>query len=82
MDSTKTIVSELHAISAVTKTKSSTFLSNLLTEVRSILGEHGYSAYSRLGDMYHANDVNLTGEGDNNLLLQQTTKFLLKFLQK
>ena len=45
-----------------------------------MLGGHGYSSYSQLGRLYQDNDVNLTWEGDNNLLLQQTSKFLLKFI--
>jgi acyl-CoA oxidase len=46
-----------------------------------MLGGHGYSSFSRLGRIYTDNDVNLTWEGDNNMLLQQTSKFLLKVLQ-
>lgn len=41
---------------------------------------HGYSSFSRLGSYYNDNDVNATWEGDNNMLLQQTSKFLLKIL--
>lgn len=28
--------------------------------------------------MYQDNEAKLTGEGDNNMILQQTSKFLLK----
>jgi acyl-CoA oxidase len=31
---------------------------------------------------YHDSDVNTTWEGDNNLLLQQTSKFLMKVINK
>lgn len=42
------------------------------------MGGHGYSAYSRIGSSINASDVSLTFEGDNNLLLQQVAKFMLK----
>lgn len=46
-----------------------------------MLGGHGYSAFSGLGRYYHDNDVNSTWEGDNNMLLQQTSKYLLKAIK-
>lgn len=45
-------------------------------------GGHGYSAYSGLNRIYHGQDVNTTWEGDNNMLLQQTTKYILKIYRK
>ncbi len=32
--------------------------------------------------MYHDQDINLTWEGDNNMLMQQTTKYILKISRK
>jgi acyl-CoA oxidase len=49
-----------------------------MIESRQALGGLGYSYYSDLGISLHANDVNLTWEGDNKVLLQQTSKFVLK----
>ena len=46
------------------------------------MGGHGYSAYSKLGQLYNDNDVNLTWEGDNHVLMQQTTKHILEQAQK
>lgn len=46
-----------------------------------MLGGHGYSAYSKIGSMYHDNDINCTFEGDNSILLQQTTKYILESAQ-
>ena len=45
-----------------------------------MLGGHGYSAFSRLKRIYHDHDLANTGEGDNMLLLQQTSKVLLKLI--
>ena len=61
---------------------SSWFSSKVHTEVRALLGGHGYSTYSGLGRMYNGNDINTTWEGDNNMLLQQTTKYILKTYSK
>ena len=72
------LVAELHAFSAVLKSKGSWFANNTITECREMLGGHGYSSFSRLGRLFSDNDVHSTWEGDNNMLLQQTSKFLLK----
>lgn len=80
-DPNKRIVAELHAASAVLKARASWFTNATITECREVLGGHGYSAFSRLGKYYHDNDVNSTWEGDNNLLLQQTSKYVLKAIR-
>ena len=41
------------------------------------MGANGYSKFSLMGFFKNTNEVNLTWEGDNNVLLQQATKFLL-----
>lgn len=43
-------------------------------------GGLGYSYYAQFNDLLRDHDVNLTWEGDNNVLLQQTAKFILKNL--
>ena len=72
----------MHAISGMTKAMSSWFAIHAIAECRQILGGHGYSAYSRLGKLFHDNDVITTWEGDNHMLLQQTTKYILKSVSK
>lgn len=72
----------MHAVTGPFKAMSSWLTSRVMTECRSILGGHGYSSYSGLSRMYNGNDINTTWEGDNNMLLQQTTKYILKTYNK
>ena len=51
-------------------------------ETRSVLGGHGYSAFNNYSSFFHDIDVNNTGEGDNNMMLQQTSKYLMKNIPK
>lgn len=76
------LANELHAISASAKARVSWFGIETIGSLRHLLGGHGYSSYSRLGRMYFDQDVNTTWEGDNNMLLQQTTKYVLREVQK
>jgi acyl-CoA oxidase len=82
LDPKNIYIEELHAISGVTKAKSSWLISEVITQCRELVGGHGYSAFNRMGKLYHDQDLNSTWEGDNNMLLQQTTKYLLKSVSK
>lgn len=42
------------------------------------MGGLGYSAYTQIGSTININDLQTTFEGDNQVLLQQTAKFVLK----
>jgi acyl-CoA oxidase len=47
-----------------------------------MLGGNGFSSYSKLGTLFNDNDINLTWEGDNHVLLQQTSKYVLEEVQQ
>jgi acyl-CoA oxidase len=46
-----------------------------------VLGGIGFSEYSKLGQLTKDYDVNLTWEGDNWVLLQQTARYILTAYQ-
>ena len=64
------------------KAMTSWFASECVRECREQMGAHGYSSYSKLGTLYNDNDINLTWEGDNHVLIQQTTKYVMQQAQK
>jgi acyl-CoA oxidase len=76
------MIEKLHAISSVMKAKTSWFAAQCVRESREMLGGNGFSSYSKLGTLYNDNDVNLTWEGDNHVLIQQTTRYVLEEVQK
>ncbi|TNV82531.1 hypothetical protein FGO68_gene5494 [Halteria grandinella] len=77
VDPTKTL-DFLHAICTFTKVYASTCAHNTYLEARQSLGGFGYSYYSEMYQMITYNDVNLTWEGDNKVLLQQTARYIMK----
>ena len=76
------MINELHAITGPCKAKASWLCNEIITECREACGGHGYSSLSGFSRMYHGQDINTTWEGDNNMLLQQTTKYILKISNK
>ena len=73
---------QAHAISACLKPLIKWRTMAALQECREACGGHGYSHFSRYGHWKNDYDVNLTWEGDNNVLIQQTSRWLLTTYQK
>lgn len=79
-------VKELHALSSFIKAINTWDANNALLVIRELCGGHGYSSYSRIPDYISDQNVQSTWEGTNDVLIQQTAKFILqvfgKYVQK
>jgi len=53
-----------------------------IQQTREVLGGHGYSRFNMIGGWRNDNDINITWEGDNTVLIQQAARFIAKSLQK
>ena len=71
-------VAEFHATLSSLKALTTDWAFAGISECRKVCGGLGYSHLSRLGQLLSDHDVSLTWEGDNNVLLQQTSGFVVK----
>ncbi|ERL86624.1 hypothetical protein D910_04031 [Dendroctonus ponderosae] len=70
---------ELHAISSASKPLAGWSMRDAIQECREACGGHGYLKVAGLGDIRNDHDANMTYEGENHVLIQQTSNWLLKF---
>lgn len=70
---------ELHAISSGGKPLAGWIVRDAVQECREACAGHGYLKAAGLGDIRNSNDANCTYEGENHILIQQTSNWLLKF---
>ena len=72
------MTAEIHAIISTLKPLFSWFARRGIQECRDLCGGFGYSHITRLSQIYDDNEINITWEGDNTVLLQQSAKFLFE----
>lgn len=70
-----------HGLSSALKAFNSWNAHEDLYECRRSMGGNGFSYHALIGWIIYNGDVNQTFEGDNNILCQQTGKFLMKALK-
>ncbi|XP_053595215.1 peroxisomal acyl-coenzyme A oxidase 3 isoform X2 [Microplitis demolitor] len=70
---------EIHALSSATKPLCSWTVRDIIQDCREVCGGMGYLKIARLGDLRADHDANCTYEGENNVLVQQASNWLLTF---
>lgn len=69
---------EIHVISSACKPVAGWLSRDAIQECREACGGHGYLKVSGIGDIRNDNDANCTYEGENHVLIQQTSNWLIK----
>eukprot|EP01119_Soliformovum_irregulare_P018883 TRINITY_DN5877_c0_g1_i1.p1 TRINITY_DN5877_c0_g1~~TRINITY_DN5877_c0_g1_i1.p1 ORF type:complete len:706 (+),score=148.58 TRINITY_DN5877_c0_g1_i1:38-2155(+) len=75
-------LAEIHAISCAAKPVAGWVARDAIQTARECCGGHGYTAYNKLGVLRDDHDPNLTYEGENNVLIQQTSKYLVDTMRR
>ncbi|KAH0836103.1 Peroxisomal acyl-coenzyme A oxidase 1 [Fonsecaea pedrosoi] len=76
------LLAELHASSCALKAYTSTVAGEGLETCRRACGGHGYSSFAGVGSLYADYLPTLTWEGDNFMLTQQVSRYLLKIARQ
>ncbi|XP_014300019.1 peroxisomal acyl-coenzyme A oxidase 3 [Microplitis demolitor] len=72
------IVGEIHSIVSAIKPLITWTCKAALSECREACGGHGYHKAANLGDLTVNHEPTVTYEGDNNVLMQQTSNWVLR----
>lgn len=72
------IVTELHALISASKAMFTWTTRDAIQEARECCGGHGYLKAANIGELRNNHDATVTYEGDNNVLGQQASNWLLK----
>lgn len=72
------MVSEIHALVSSAKPLMTWTCRDATQECREACGGHGFLKPARLGELRNIIDPCVTYEGDNNVLVQQTSNWLLR----
>ncbi|XP_033226187.1 peroxisomal acyl-coenzyme A oxidase 3-like [Belonocnema kinseyi] len=72
------IVAEIHSIVSAIKPLITWTCRDAIRECREACGGHGYHKAANLGDMAANHEPTVTYEGDNNVLVQQTSNWILR----
>ncbi|KAF2895682.1 hypothetical protein ILUMI_10462, partial [Ignelater luminosus] len=78
IDNLREMISEIHAIISATKPLITWTCRDAIQECREACGGHGYLKAARFGDLRNTVDPCVSYEGDNNVLVQQTSNWLLR----
>ncbi|KAL7748871.1 hypothetical protein RI367_005784 [Sorochytrium milnesiophthora] len=73
---------DMHAISSGIKATVTWFGTEVLESCRRVMGGHAYSSYNAIPSLIGDFGVMTTGGGDNFVLAQQTTRYLLSCLRR
>lgn len=68
---------EMHALASVAKPICAWAARDGIQACREACGGHGYLKCAQLGELRNDNDANCTYEGENNVLIQQASNWLL-----
>lgn len=73
---------EIHGLSSSCKPVCSWAARDAIQECREACGGHGYLKAAGIGDLRNNNDANCTYEGENNVLIQQASNWIIGLMKQ